>query len=255
MTKWLLIIGAGLGLVATLLVNLYIRQIEARQQSEVFIRVRDEVNLPRGAVLEPEMLESVAVPEEFGPLARIAVADTLVNREWVLGRRVVQEIKGGQFLRHDHLLDLPDQRFAGQIGNSMRAISIPVDRATAVGFFIGPGSHVDLIGTFRERRPLTRNTDNDLNPNLAGAVEDRIVTRTILQNVRVLAVGNADTWAQYQTIREEGYSTVTLELSLAQVEQLVFARTQLEGPLTLVLRNPGDDGTVETPSVSWESLR
>jgi len=250
MTKWLLILGGVLGVIAALLVNVYIQQIEARQQSAVFIRVKDDVTVPSGSVLEGAMLESVAVPEEFGELASIAVADTPVNREWVLGRRVVQTVQGGQFLLHEHLLDRPERRFATQIGANKRAISIPVDGTTAVGFFVGPGSYVDLVGTVR-----TRAAPAAANGAAPAVLEERLVTRPIVQNVRVLAVGFADTWSQYQEIREQGYSNVTLELTLAQVEQLIFARTQLAGPLTLVLRNPADDGMVDTPSVNWDSLQ
>ncbi|WP_181708499.1 Flp pilus assembly protein CpaB [Chthonobacter rhizosphaerae] len=82
----------------------------------------------------------------------------------------------------------------------------------------------------------------------------RVVTRTFLQNVKVLAVGTATTPEGAAAARETAYSHVTLEVTPAEAELLIFAMGQASGRLNLVLRNPGDSKVEELPSVNWTRM-
>lgn len=274
MTKWLLAIGVVLGLVAVLLVNSYINQVKHRQQSEVFLRLKPDVALSKGDRLKPEMLRRERLPEDFGALAETAIRDTPVDLEWIMNRPVNADIKAGDFLLHTHFLDQPEERFAARIPINMRAMSIPVNRVSAVGYFVEPGSRVDLLGTFEETRRLNprplvtqpaSNPSPGVSPELAAELradpsavqepqyETRIATKTVLQNVRVLAVGRATTRGGY--LNSDNFDTITLELTPQQSEILVFALSQTQTGLTLILRNPDDDLTTDIPNVSWEALQ
>lgn len=81
----------------------------------------------------------------------------------------------------------------------------------------------------------------------------RVVTRTFLQNVKVLAVGAAT--SAEGAIKSGGvYSHVTVEVTPAEAELLIFALGQSNGRLNLVLRNPADATVEELPSVNWTRM-
>ncbi|CDZ56625.1 Flp pilus assembly protein CpaB [Neorhizobium galegae] len=82
----------------------------------------------------------------------------------------------------------------------------------------------------------------------------RVVTRTFLQNVRVLAVGAATSPQPVATGRVVAYRHVTVEVTPQEAELLIFALGQSNGRLNLVLRNPGDDTVQELPSVNWTKM-
>lgn len=81
----------------------------------------------------------------------------------------------------------------------------------------------------------------------------RVVTRTFLQNVRVLAVGSATT-SNAAATADMAYSHVTVEVTPAEAELLIFAMRQTDGLLNLVLRNPADTQVEDLPSVNWTKM-
>ena len=81
----------------------------------------------------------------------------------------------------------------------------------------------------------------------------RVVTRTFLQNVKVLAVGAA-TSPEGAVTTADTYSHVTVEVTPAEAEMLIFAMGQANGRLNLVLRNPADDTVEELPSINWTRM-
>lgn len=238
MSKWLLIAGVVLGLVAVVLVNLHIRSIEASQQSEPFLRLKPSVQLTKGDKINPQDLRTENLPESLRELRHVAIPDTTDSRAWLADRAVTQDVPAGGFLLHEYFTDDPAKRFSTSINPNMRAVTIPVDGSTAVAYFVEPGSSVDVLGTF-------------VRQSTAG---DEVFTRTILQNIRVLAVARATTRGSYLGTVENGFSTVTLEVSPHDAEKLVFALRQAEGGLTLALRNPEDGQVVSNPNTSWDSI-
>src|SRR5690606_9743542 len=100
---------------------------------------------------------------------------------------------------------------------------VPISAASASGGFVAPNDRVDVI--------VTR------------AQQDRRVTETILQNVRVLAIagrmGGQDGSSEPPADGTfDGETLATLELSAAQGELLVNAASV--GEITLVLRSVAD---------------
>ena len=104
----------------------------------------------------------------------------------------------------------------------MRAVTIRVNDVTGVAGYVLPGSHVDVLVTGHP----------------PGA--DQTVTRTFLQNMQVLATGQAmQADARGQAIQAP---TVTLMASPDQAELLTLANS--EGHIQLILRS-GTDQTIE----------
>ena len=84
--------------------------------------------------------------------------------------------------------------------------------------------------------------------------ESQVVTKTILQNVKVLAVGRATSRGTYLNVSDSGFATVTVEVSPLDAEKIVFAIDEAARELTLVLRNPADEEEREISPVSWEAI-
>lgn len=105
-----------------------------------------------------------------------------------------------------------------KIPDGMRAVSVRSNDVVGVAGFLYPGSHVDVI--------LTYKPENNPNP----------VTQTILQNVDVLTAG--------QTIepdpkgKPEQVNVVTLLLGPRDAQKMVLASQQ--GTIQFVLRNGAD---------------
>lgn len=162
----------------------------------------------------------------------------------VIGRKLENSISKGKTLQ-DTDLQVISQRnggFTSVVRKGYRAVSVPVDATSSVNNLIQPQDNVDVIGTFRF-------------PDLKGDSALDTVTLTILQNVKVLAVGNR--YVGYQADPEgtsrNNYNTVTLMLLPHEVEMVVFASQK--GRLSLSLRNYSETEIIsETPSVDFRKL-
>lgn len=107
------------------------------------------------------------------------------------------------------------------IPQGMRAVSIRVDEVVAVAGFVGPGARVDVLLT---GNPAT------------GPQGGEMLTKTILENVQVLAAG--------QKIQPDAHGSpekvnvVTLLCNIEDASKLTLAAS--DGRIQLVLRNPTD---------------
>jgi pilus assembly protein CpaB len=106
------------------------------------------------------------------------------------------------------------------LGPSMRAVSIPINEASAAGGFIAPGDRVDV---FLTRQPEESLPYSDL----------------LIQNARVLAVGQDSNVAKD---KPEVVKTATIEVTPLQAQKLALAANV--GTLTLSLRNILDESKV-----------
>lgn len=167
------------------------------------------------------------------------------------GQAVMDEVKGsvtrqsflqGEPIRREKIVKGTSSGFMSAIlPQGFRAVAINIDStgATSAGGFILPNDRVDVVRVFRD--------DNE--SKMRGA--DVYVSETILQNVRVLAIG--------QNVQEKNGervvtgSNATLELDPRQAEQVVQAQRSGGGNLTLVLRSMLDAGA--SPSSQVEEAR
>ena len=139
-----------------------------------------------------------------------------------VGAIVRSSVAAGEPIRDAKVVGAKGAGFmAAILPRGMRAISLDVSPDTGAGGFILPNDHVDVL--------LTR---HDKTAEKSGGVE-KLVTETILKNVRVLAVD--------QTVEEKDGKkvvigkTATIELDPQQAELLALSR-QL-GTLSLTLRS------------------
>ncbi len=108
-----------------------------------------------------------------------------------------------------------------RIPPGMRAVTLPVDDVSGVSGMLHPGDYVDILATFDLRNEAD-------------------VTRTVLQNVLVLALGTTmATEAGPEAEMPMRYRDVTVAVHPRDAEKLVLADSK--GKVRLALRRVGDD--------------
>ena len=137
----------------------------------------------------------------------------------VLGNRLKEAIyKGEPILTRRMLDDSAASVLSVTLSPGKRAVAVKVDDIIGVSGFILPGSHVDVIASGRGRG-----------------------TRTVLQDIKVLTVGQA-LKAEGGTLRA---GSVTLEVDPRQAE--ILTEATLAGSVRLALRHQLDRAFREPP--------
>jgi pilus assembly protein CpaB len=181
-------------------------------------------SMPTGAVVTEQDVKVVSWPGDAVPGGYIAsIADAV-------GRGVITPVAENEPL----LAAKVSTKDAGGglpiiIKEGMRATSVRVDEVIGVAGFVLPGTRVDVLLTLDKSEGRGQS-----------------ITRTILQNVQVLAAGQQvqrDKEGKPQTV-----TVVTLLLTLDDAELLVLAGK--EGRIQLALRN-----TLDTLSVASAGAR
>jgi pilus assembly protein CpaB len=156
-----------------------------------------------------------------------------VKPEDVVGRSVLYPIDKGQPVT-EKFLSAPGSGLglSARIPNGMRAIALKSDEIMGVAGFILPGSHLDVVATYRgERSP---------DP----------ITFTVLQDAEVLAVGQK---SQPDPDGKPATATVvTLLLTPEDAERAVLASQQ--GAFHFVLRSGSDKEQVRTAPITIGKL-
>jgi pilus assembly protein CpaB len=124
------------------------------------------------------------------------------------------------------------------IPQGMRALSVAVNDVVGVAGFVTPGTMVDVLVT----GAITA-------PGRSGG-ESGNITRTILENVRVLAAGQKV--EQDRDGKPQNVPVITLLVTPEDASKLTMAST--EGRIQLALRNTIDTGTTNPPAVLQTTL-
>lgn len=213
-----LIVAVILALIAVVVAWQAIRMREQEvtrgwQLQDVIVASSD---IQPGSFLSNDSVAVDKMPRKFIYESVLVPADM----EVALGREVVVPIKRGEPIHWYQLQGIRSlERLSKAVRKRGRAISMDVNERSAVGNWVRPNDHVDVLGTFRD-------------PN-----SNQMVAVTLLQNVIVLATGGL-TAATQTTRSESSYSTVTLLVLPEEAEILVLA--QELGSLYLSLRNAED---------------
>lgn len=149
----------------------------------------------------------------------------------LIGRAVLYPLAANEpILERD--LAIPGMGLTVKIPPGMRALALRSDEVVGVAGFLFPGSHVDVLVTYRTEK----------SPEMA--------TATVLQDAQILAVGH-----EVQPSpdgKAETVNVVTLLMDPENAERVVLASTQ--GSIHFVLRNSTDQVQVEDPPVELSQL-
>lgn len=187
---------------------------------------------PRRALEPGEVLQAGDVQSVDWP-AKQPVEGALSRPEQAVGRTVLYPLSPGQpVVDRDLAQPGSGPGLASRVPNGMRAIALKSDEVMGVAGFLQPGSHVDVLATYRMSQMAEPST------------------ATVLQNAEVVAAG------QQTKPDPEGKAVtttvVTLLLSPQQAERALLASNQ--GVLHFVLRNSADQTIQTTEPVMLSDL-
>lgn len=213
--KRIWIITAVLALITTVLVYLYLGQVEAASQenkiemSEIVVAISE---IPAHVKVTEEMLEIKEIP------SAAVHADTYTEISDVVGGTTTTELIAGEQVLTDRIVsDVGDSELSYRIPENMRAITVPSSEVNGVGGYIVTGDKLDILVSYVPSEGVQ-------------------VEYTQLQNIEVLETGaNIATTAE----TEAGVPTsLTLLVTPAQAEVIAYAN--LSGSFHFTLRNPVD---------------
>jgi pilus assembly protein CpaB len=164
------------------------------------------------------------------------VAGTFTRIEDCANRALITPVAANELILESKLASVESGAgLPATIPEGMRAISVAVNEVVGVAGFVIPGTIVDVLVTGRSSN---------------GGQNGGNVTRTILENVRVLAAGQKieqDREGKPQTV-----PVITLLVSPEDAAKLAMASTQ--GKIQLALRNTIDSKKVSPAAVMEAAL-
>ncbi len=184
-------------------------------------------SLEAGEVLRPENTELISWPSS------LALDEGFSRAADVMGRAVLFPLaKGEPILGRDLSAAGSGTGLASKIPDGMRAVALRSDEVVGVAGFLVPGSHLDVLVTYRSNK------------------SPEPLTATVLQNVVVVAAGHQiepDPQGKPSDV-----AIVTLLLDPEQSQRAVLASSQ--GSIHFVLRNGGDIGVSGNTQISLSQL-
>ena len=191
--------------------------------------------VPFGGTLTLEQLKLVNWPVTALP------PNAFETREALVGRVAITRFGANEPVTNDKLAPTGSHGLLPLvIEQGMRAVTVRVNEVAAVGGFIAPGSHVDVLVT-AEVKPPPQGAEPA--PTAEASAEPGRHTRTVLQDVQVVALGQL-LESSGQPKPGEQLTTATLLVSPEQGELLALGAA--EGTLQLVLRNFEDHQVVRS---------
>ena len=179
-------------------------------------------DLSWGTVVTKEMIK-------MAPYLRDSIpAGCFSDPAALAGRTVIYPVKANEPILASRMApsDVKGGGVAAIVAPNKRAMAVKVDKVVGVAGFIHTGNRVDVLVT------------------LAGQGKvDAPITKTVLENVLVLAAG-VETEPSKKQEKAAPVDVITLEVSPEEGEKLALAAT--EGKLQLMLRNFADTEDVKT---------
>lgn len=225
-----LIIAVVAGLIASITVKRYIQSQKAEITVTADTRpvVLAKMDIPTGTTLRPDHIEVVNRPVDSVP------EKALSSTNEVIGRMTKTSHFTGEMIFNERLVDPGSPGgLPALIPPGMRAIAISVDDTISVAGFVQPGHHIDVVSTVD-----------------VGEMEKEMVSKVILQNIKVIAVGQEIESSNEKQARI--VPTVTVLVTPDQAERLALATSV--GQVRLVLRNYKDQNLELTDGIKLTSL-
>jgi pilus assembly protein CpaB len=207
-----MMLGTAAAWLANKWLQLQIQPAHAVESNTVPVLVA-RTEIPLGQKLDAESVRVIEWSRDTVPQG------TYSSVEDITGKVVKDTIYPGEPILQYRVVDkLDGSTLSAIIEKNKRAVTVRVNDVVGVAGFILPGNRVDVIATRKK--------------NIA---DNNAKTRTILQNMKVLAVDQSATNNKDLPVIVRA---VTLEASRKEAEKLIQAAN--EGPIQLALRNTLD---------------
>lgn len=250
----ILISGIIVALIAVFMVNAYIsqqRQTIQEQAKKALVNIQAnqtavlvaKKEIPRGTVIDAEMLESAIVPNQY------IQPQAVTSLDRISGMVTIAPITKGEQIS---LTKLSSTRQTGGLAEATpvgkRAVTISVDNIASLAGMLKPGDYVDVIAMV----PTPVQTPE-------GKQQTQIVTLPLFQNVLVLAVGQETgtlIQAEARYKKEQRQETTPLiTLALIPQEASIIAFVQEQAKIRLVLRSPADSNIQPIQLTNWDTIQ
>lgn len=231
---------------AALLSIIYLQSLAPKPAAQVQVvttRVPvPAVALPAGSRITPDLLTSKEISRDA------LTSDIVTNPEELYNQKLSQDAPAGEPIPRSKLAAYsPQAGLSYVVPEGMRAVTVAVDNISGVSGFLKLGDRVDVLATFD--------------------TPQKVVTRTILQDVEILGLGTEGIAPQTQPAKGEATGkpgeeqeqpqgpatprpSATLAVTPAQAQVLVLAANR--GKLHLALRPKGDARMMPLPPTTNE---
>lgn len=237
-------LSVAFGAVAAMLFYSYTQEKKAEYDKmygtkKVIIVAKEDISEMQ--TIYDNLLEQKEYPTEYLTKAEFA------NPDEIVGNVAAIPIKAGQpILKNMLYTPGPDTGIANQVAPNKRAVTIPVDEIRGVAKLIRPGDRVDIITAVDAGK---------------GMNVRREVT-TLLQDVSVLATGvsivnniprlfeldsSGKNVTQISLTGDTKYSSITVEVSPKEAQDLIYILSTTPGNIFFTLRNSNDRVQVPRP--------
>ncbi len=212
--KKLIIIALIVSLITGFAVFQFATSLEKGKNQETQAVVLAIKTIPKGTVIEKEMLNTAEIPIEM--VHQLAVA----NQEDVLGRITKENIEANEQILTSRLSDTNQENnnLSYSIEPNYRGITILVDEEKGVGGYLTKGDRVDLVTIWIKN-------------------DKTIVSEYVVENIEILKIGPS-------SAGDSGgeYTSVTVSVPASDVEKITYALSIDQTPkYLLVLRSPVDN--------------
>ncbi len=242
-----LILSLAFGLLSAFLIYRLLSSTQTKADVPVTVPVLvAKQDIPARTVVTAAMLTIKQVP------ASLRLPNAFTDTKTAVGQIVRSPVSAGeQVLLPKLAADPKEVGFSGQVPAGLRAVSINVSDAVTSGNLLQPGDSVDVIAIFQRIDAGSQDGSFLVKDGQAR----RVVTTTLAQDVKVLAVAQAydDTPGQSPTKgaatkpQADATKTVTLAVSPDDAQKIFFGDT--EGTLRLALHRFDDHDNAPVNSI------
>ncbi len=187
------------------------------------------------------VLDIVEIPERYKQ------PGTITDPNKLIGKVSLANIKAGEQILSTKISE-PSSRtgLSFQVSPGKRAISIPADAMRGVAKLLKPGDKIDILASVTTGKGQNQRRE----------------VKTLMQNVPILATGSRiantlpalysktpkDVFKFKSLSSDTSFSTVTIEATPIEAQNLTFILIDNPGNLYFTLRHPSDSGPAGVPS-------
>lgn len=211
------------GVIAAGSMYFYLRGVDRNPSISYQPLVFAKSNITARTVIGASQLEIKNVPSQAYPLGGFSsiqqVAGSVALLNLTAGDIIIKPMIQTQNTQNGGHESYSGSSAALAVPVGKRAVAIPINLVSGVGYAVKPGDHVDVLVTM----DIKNSTDT----------EAQTVTSLAAQDVLVLSVGDSSTSGDKSKVETKSY---TLALSVSQAMAVTLGSEK--GSLRLLLRNP-----------------
>ncbi|HMN68267.1 MAG TPA: Flp pilus assembly protein CpaB [Bdellovibrionales bacterium] len=245
-TLW---ISVGAALFAVFLLYSYTQEKSAALQKKFGAKQR--VVIAAADIAEMETVDETKMQIEERPVDFIEPS-AFSNPEDAVGMITLAPIKKGeQILQSKVIKPGPVTGLSLQVSPSKRAVALPVTETNAAAKLFKPGDRIDIVAAMDVGKGIAQHRE------VKTLMQDVVVLSTglIVMNELPALLERQGKDEYVRSLRSDlGFSTITVEASPEEAQDLIYILSTSPGSLFMTLRHPSDHTKKRMPEATIESL-